>query len=107
MADAALAMATQVGARAEEGRALNISGLARSMLDEAGAEERLRESLEIARSVNHIEDLLRAYSNLGLVLEHAGRLREAAEVTGTGLDEARQFDLAHTRQGTILANNTS
>jgi len=107
VADAALDMARQVGARAEEGRALNISGLALSMQGVPGAEERLRQSLEIARSVNHIEDLLRAYGNLGLVLEHAGRLREAATVTWEGLDQARQFDLEHTRQATILANNTS
>ncbi|MEO6703214.1 MAG: AAA family ATPase [Jatrophihabitantaceae bacterium] len=107
VADTALEMARTVGARAEEGRALNISGLALSMLGDPAAETRLRESLEIARSVNHIEDLFRAYGNLGLVLEHAGRLREAEEVTRTGLDEARQLDLAHTRQGTILANNTS
>ncbi|HEX8096219.1 helix-turn-helix transcriptional regulator, partial [Jatrophihabitans sp.] len=107
MAEAALQMAREVGARAEEGRALNIYGLALSMLGDPRAEEQIVQSLTIARAVNHIEDLLRAYGNLGLVLEHAGRLREAANVTRTGLEEARQLDLAQSRQGTILANNTS
>lgn len=107
-ADAALTMATDVGAEAEKGRALNISGLALGMLGEDSAgEARLRRSIEIARSVNHIEDLFRAYGNLGLILEHAGRLRESAEVTGEGLDEARRLDLAGTRQGILLANNAS
>lgn len=107
-AEAALVMARTVGARAEEGRALNISGLALGMLGRATAgEERLRQALGIARSVNHIEDLFRAYGNLGLVLEHAGRLAESAEVTREGLEAARQLGLANTRQGTVLANNTS
>lgn len=107
VAGTALQMAKMVGARAEEGRALNVLGLALSMQGDSAADEPLRRSLEIARSVNHIEDLFRAYGNLGLVLEHAGRLREAVDVTRKGLVEARQLDLAHTRQGAILANNTS
>ncbi|WP_130385981.1 AAA family ATPase [Kribbella sp. VKM Ac-2569] len=106
-ADKALEMATEVGAPAEEGRALNISGLAMCMLGEQDGENRLRRSLDVAQSAHHIEDLFRAYGNLGLVLEHAGRLREAADVTKRGLEEARQLDLANTRQGTILANNSS
>jgi DNA-binding CsgD family transcriptional regulator/tetratricopeptide (TPR) repeat protein len=107
-ADEALAMAAEVGAKAEEGRALNVSGLARGMLgDVAGGEERLRKALSIAESVNHIEDRFRAYGNLGLVLENAGRLREAAAVTTDGLEAARQLSLAHTRQGALLAGNAS
>lgn len=106
-ADAALTMATEVEADAEKGRALNISGLALGMLGDPEGELRLRRAIEISRSVNHVEDLLRAYGNLGLVLEHAGRLRESAEVTREGLDEARRLDLAGTRQGIILANNSS
>lgn len=106
-ADKALDMATEVGALAEEGRALNVSGLARCMLGDQAGVERLRRSLEIAQSVHHIEDLFRAYGNLGLVLEHAGLLRESTEVTKQGLEEARQLDLANTRQGTVLANNSS
>ena len=106
-ADVALNVATEAGAAAEVGRALNVSGLALAILGEPEGEARLRRSIDIARSVNHIEDLLRAYGNLGLILEHDGRLRESAEVTKEGLDEARRLDLAGTRQGTILANNAS
>ncbi|MFC3987120.1 helix-turn-helix transcriptional regulator [Actinoplanes siamensis] len=106
-ADAALAMATGIGADAELGRALNVSGLALGMLGDPDGEARLRRAIEIARSVNHIEDLFRAYGNLGLILEHAGRLRESAEVTTAGLDEARRLDLAGSRQGTVLAGNSS
>ncbi|MEU7615254.1 AAA family ATPase [Micromonospora rifamycinica] len=106
-ADAALALATEVGAEAERGRALGISGLALGMLGDPEGERRLRRSLEIARSAQHIEDLLRAYANLGLILEHAGRLRESATVTSQGLEEARRLDLAGSRQGVLLANNSS
>ncbi|WP_326550529.1 helix-turn-helix transcriptional regulator [Micromonospora sp. NBC_01813] len=107
MAAAALTMARDVGARAEEGRALNISGLALGMLGDPEGEVRLRAALEIARSVDHIEDLLRAYGNLGLVLEHAGRTRESASAAMSGLAEARKLHLANTRQGGVLANNAS
>jgi DNA-binding CsgD family transcriptional regulator len=106
-ADAALALATEVGAEAERGRALGISGLALGMLGDPEGERRLRRSLEIARSAHHIEDLLRAYANLGLILEHTGRLRESASVTREGLEEARRLDLAGSRQGILLANNSS
>ncbi|MFI5707055.1 AAA family ATPase [Kribbella sp. NPDC051620] len=106
-ADKALEMAREVGALPEKGRALNISGLALCMLDKPGGENRLRNSLEIARSVHHIEDLLRAYGNLALVLENAGRAREAAKLAQDGLEEARQFDLVSTRQGALLANTAS
>ncbi|GAA4256191.1 helix-turn-helix transcriptional regulator [Dactylosporangium darangshiense] len=102
----ALAMARAVKSRAAEGRALNVSGLALGMRDdpEAGI-ARLRAAIDIARQVHHLEDLFRAYSNLGLVLEHAGRLAEAAKTNLDGLAEARQLDLQDSRQATVLANN--
>ncbi|MEU8071011.1 AAA family ATPase [Micromonospora sp. NPDC049151] len=106
-ADEALGMAIEVGAYAEEGRALNVSGLALGMRGDPEGEVRLRRSIEIARSVAHIEDLLRSYGNLGLILEHAGRLRDSAEVTRDGLDEARRLGLTDSRQSTIVANNAS
>ncbi|MEV6350594.1 AAA family ATPase [Actinoplanes sp. NPDC051851] len=107
LAAGALRLAREVGARTEEGRALNISGLALGMRGDPEGERRLRQALDVARAEQHIEDLLRAYGNLGLILEHAGRLREAAAVTMEGLREARRLDLANTRQGAVLANNAS
>lgn len=103
----ALATATEAGTRAEEGRALNVSGLALGILGDPAGIERLERAIDIARAENHIEDLLRAYGNLGLILEHAGRLRDAAETTTKGLEEARQFEVANTIQAMILANNAS
>ncbi|MGI5244999.1 helix-turn-helix transcriptional regulator [Dactylosporangium sp. CA-139066] len=107
-AEEALAMARAVGARAEEGRALNVSGLALGIGDdpEAGV-ARLEAAIDIARQVHNLEDLFRAYSNLGLVLEHAGRLDEAADTNRKGLAEARQLDLQDSRQAAVLANNAS
>ncbi|GIE35185.1 helix-turn-helix transcriptional regulator [Actinoplanes italicus] len=107
VADAALRAAVEAGARAEEGRALNISGLALGMLGDPEGIDRLRRAVDIAQQENHIEDLLRAYGNLGLILENGGRLREAAELTMKGLQVARQLDLVNTVQAMILANNAS
>ncbi|WP_030434608.1 ATP-binding protein [Actinoplanes subtropicus] len=107
LAQAALTMALAAGAVPEQGRALNISGLALGLLGDPEGEVRLRRAVEIARAADHLEDLFRAYGNLGLILEHAGRLQEAAAVTREGLRTARQLDLAHTRQGALLAGNTS
>lgn len=106
-AEDALRTAVAAGARAEEGRALNLSGLALGLLGDPDGFVRLERAIEIARAENHIEDLLRAYGNLGLILENAGRLREAAETNARGLDEARQFEVAGTIQAMILANNAS
>ncbi|MDG4764420.1 LuxR C-terminal-related transcriptional regulator [Solwaraspora sp. WMMD406] len=106
-ADVALWTAVDAGARAEEGRALNVSGLALGLLGDPGGVGLLERAIEIARAVNHIEDLLRGYENLGLVLEHAGQLRASAETSAKGLEEAQRYELADTRQMMVLANNAS
>lgn len=107
-AEAALRMARAIGARAEEGRALTVSGLARGLRDDIdGGAGQIGEALRIAEEVHNHEDLFRAYSNLCLVLEHGGRLTDAAEVGKKGLAEARQVDLHDSRQGKVLANNVS
>lgn len=104
----AVELARAVGARAEEGRALNSEGLALTMLDEtADGVAALRSALDIAIEVDHLEDMLRAYGNLGLCLEHAGLLTDSVEVLVEGLDKARDLGLLHTRQGGVLANNAS
>lgn len=106
-ANRALDMAREIDSLPEQGRALNTSGLAMCMLGQADGVGRLEEALEIAHSVHHIEDLLRAYGNLALVLENAGRPEEAADMARQGLEEARQLDLAGSRRGILLANTAS
>ncbi|GID32014.1 ATP-binding protein [Paractinoplanes brasiliensis] len=106
VADAAMRVAVEAGARAEEGRARNVAGLARGMLGQVtDGVELLRAAITLARQENHIEDLLRAYANLGLILENAGDLREAADAAMAGLAEARRLDIGATTQAMILANN--
>jgi DNA-binding CsgD family transcriptional regulator/tetratricopeptide (TPR) repeat protein len=107
-ADRALTEARAVGARAEEGRALNSAGLALTMLGqfEDGIAS-LRESVRIADEVGHLEDLLRAYGNLGLALEHAGRLAESVSILQQARARVHALELFHTRQSGVLANNLS
>jgi DNA-binding CsgD family transcriptional regulator len=101
-------VAEQAGARAEQGRALSTLGVALAMLGQAHEGIRLlRHALKIARETGHLEDLLRTHANLEVALEDSGALAEAVEAGRQGLEDARRFDLADTRQGGILANNTS
>lgn len=106
LAEAAVAEARGLGALPEEGRALNSVGLAATMLDDPGAgEAALRESLRIATESGHLEDMLRAYGNLGVCLDHSGDLTRAVEAMTTGLDKARALGVLHTRQAGVLGNN--
>lgn len=102
----ALQMARGLGARAEEGRALNAVGLALSLRGDidAGAAA-LREAVGIADGLHRIEDLFRAYGNLVYALEQAGRPDQAASVAVEGLEKARVTGLEHTRGRGVLANN--
>jgi len=107
-AETAAAMAAEVGAQAEEGRAHNTAGVALTLLGRAAEGiERSRRALRIAQAVDHLEDLFRAYSNLVYVLENAGRLDEAVEQARDGLARARELGVEHTRQGLVLANNAA
>jgi tetratricopeptide (TPR) repeat protein len=106
LAERAVEEARSVGVRPEEGRALNSAGLALTMLGEPDAgEAALRESLRIAAEVDHIEDLLRAYGNLGVCLEHAGRMTDAVQAMLEGRDKARSLGVLRTRQAGVLDNN--
>ncbi|HEU5356704.1 MAG TPA: AAA family ATPase, partial [Actinocrinis sp.] len=100
--------AEAVGATAAQGRALNTAGVALTMLGRAEEGERLlREALDIATRTDHLEDLFRAYGNLGVALEHTGNLSAAVDVALAGLQRARELGLAGARQGGLLANNAS
>jgi DNA-binding CsgD family transcriptional regulator len=107
-AQRAAELARAVGARAEEGRALSIMGLAltfQGQIDEA--EKSLREALAIAAAVDHLEDLFRAYGNLGVCLEHAGRLSDVVTAMEEGLARAKEHGLVGTRRSGVLANTAA
>ncbi len=75
----AIAAARAVGARAEEGHALNTLGCCRGALGHLDeAVELVEEALLIAEEVGNPEDLNRAFGNLTGCLLDAGRLEEAA-----------------------------
>ena len=101
-------MARRVGARDVEGRALNSIGVALGMLgqvdDGVAALEKAR---DIAAEAHRYEDLCRAYGNLVLVLNHAGRFQQGLTVGMDGLERLREKGLEHTRGRSVLANNTS
>jgi tetratricopeptide (TPR) repeat protein len=105
LAEQALAMARAVGARREEGRALNIAGVAMSMRGDPDAGiAALVQARDIATEIEDFEDVLRAYSNLALALENAGRTEEAADEVLAGLAVARQRELDVTTGAGLLIN---
>jgi tetratricopeptide (TPR) repeat protein len=95
-AEEALAVARTVGARAEEGHALDILGVCTRDI------ERLVEARRIAEEVSNIEGIARAYLNLGSTLSQGGRQREALEVFWRGLAAARELGLER-GMGSVLA----
>ena len=92
-------VARTVGARAEEGHALDILGCCTENADY------LVEALRIAEEVGNAEGIVRAYLNLGAVLSsRGGRAREALEVARRGLAVARELGLEQA-MGSFLAAN--
>jgi DNA-binding CsgD family transcriptional regulator/tetratricopeptide (TPR) repeat protein len=92
--DEALALARAAGNRAEEGRILSSLGPALTMVGrfDEGIDG-LRISREIAEEVGDLEEMIRAYINLGEVLDQRGHVVEAAEVARDGVAKARQEGL--------------
>jgi ATP/maltotriose-dependent transcriptional regulator MalT len=98
-AEEALVLARTVGARAEEGHALDILGCCTENADH------LVEALRIAEEVGNPEGIVRAYLNLSAVLfSRGGREREALEVARRGLAVARELGLEQS-MGSFLAAN--
>jgi DNA-binding CsgD family transcriptional regulator/tetratricopeptide (TPR) repeat protein len=95
-AEEALAVARTVGARAEEGHALDIVGSCTRDI------ERLVEARRIAEEVGHAEGIARAYLNLGSTLSQGGRQREALDVFRRGFAAARELGLEPS-MGSFLA----
>jgi DNA-binding CsgD family transcriptional regulator len=89
----AITVARLVGARSEEGHALNSAGVIRAQCghsDEGIA--MVREALAIAEEIGNPDDLSRGYSNLSHLLCEAGRLEEAADVALGGMGMGEPFD---------------
>jgi len=85
LCEPALEIARSAGARREEGSILSTmcAALSYSGALEAGIEHG-HEAMRIARERNDIEEITRAYVNLGETLDWAGRIEEAAEIAGQG-----------------------
>jgi ATP/maltotriose-dependent transcriptional regulator MalT len=83
----AIAIARSVGARREEGHALNTLGVDLACLgDPATAVAHLREARSIAEEVADLDDLARAYLNLAEILvAPLDRIEEAIEVAREGV----------------------
>ena len=91
----AIAIARSLGARAEEGHALNTLGLGLLLVGErTGAIARLSESIRIAEDCSP-EDLWRAYANLSEALEQDGRVEEAVELGLEGAELVRPLGQRH------------
>ena len=89
----AITVARSVGARSEEGHALNSAAVVHAEFghrDEGIA--MMREALAIAEEIGNPDDLSRAYGNLSHLFCEAGRLEEAADVALAGMAMGQPFD---------------
>jgi DNA-binding NarL/FixJ family response regulator len=94
-AERALELARAAGARREEGSILATMCAAVAIAGdpEAGIEQG-REALRIAEERGDVEELARAYVNLGETLDYSGRIEEAAEIAGIGFEKVRDQGLS-------------
>jgi DNA-binding SARP family transcriptional activator len=101
----ALAIARALGARREEGRALNTHGSALVMTGrvDTGVAE-LSEALAIARESGSLEDECRAYCNLAEVFFRVGDTKKAAEIALDGYAFARSRGLERSGAPIVAAN---
>ena len=87
--EAALAIAQAAGARREEGSILaTLCASLAAAGDSAAGIAAGREALRIAKERGDVEELARAYVNLGETLDWAGRVEEAAETARAGTAKA-------------------
>jgi DNA-binding NarL/FixJ family response regulator len=94
-AEPALALARAAGARREEGSILATMCAAVAIAGdpEAGIEHG-RDALRIAEERGDVEELARAYVNLGETLDYSGRIEESAEVARVGFEKVRDQGLS-------------
>jgi tetratricopeptide (TPR) repeat protein len=104
----AVAIAKTMRARQAEGYSLNTLGVSLTMLgDPDRGISALLKARSIAEEMQGFHDLYRAYTNLSVVLETAGRLDEAANVALQGLAMARQFSVELAAGPTLILNAAS
>jgi DNA-binding CsgD family transcriptional regulator len=105
MADEALALARELGARAIEGHALNTRGTSRAVFGEVEpAMDDLRAALAIAEEGEVIDDIGRAYANTVWILDVAGRLEEAVVVADEGVRVSERLGLMRFFGAHLLCN---
>ena len=105
--DAALRIAREVGARREEGVALNARGVVAAVRGDVDAGiGLLRESLVIAQEVQNPTDLASAYVNLSHVLGLAGRLDDGVLLARAGITELTRYGQDR-QSGSLLLVNAS
>jgi ATP/maltotriose-dependent transcriptional regulator MalT len=98
----ALVVARAVGARHEEGVALNYLGGAVAFLGDYGrAITHLQEAVQIAREAPAGTRGCPEYENLSEVLAEVGRVEEALQVALEGIDVARELGVEHS-YGVVL-----
>ncbi len=107
LAEEAAAIASKVGAHAEEANARSALGGAVAYLGEpdAGLAE-LQAARRLATQAGDVTAVLRAMVNHSDVLLAAGRLNEAATVALGGIEEARRLGLARSFGPFLAANAT-
>ena len=94
MADEALALARQLGARDIEGHALSTRGFDQAVASdvEAGLDD-MRAAVTIGEELGLADDIGRGYANWMAILDVAGRLEEAVAVAEVGLALAERLGL--------------
>jgi DNA-binding CsgD family transcriptional regulator len=102
----AIQVARKVGARAEEGHALNTLGVdVAAVGDRRGGIEFLAEAKQIAEELGWADGIGRAYVNLSETLDWDGRLRESAELAREGAKTMRR--LGARSYGIFLGNDAT
>ena len=106
-AAAALRIARAIGARREEGLALNAQGCVAALRGQLDlGVPLLREALTIAREGQDPQDLGAAYVNLSHLLGMAGLLGDAVELAKVGIVELTRVGQER-QQGSLLLHNVS
>ncbi len=103
--ETALDIAAEVGARREEGVALNARGVAAALRgDTDAAVDDLRAALAVATEVANADDIAGAYVNMSHVLGMAGRLDDVVELCRMGIEVISRVGLARQEGSLLLAN---